>query len=140
MKTSRRLLLGTFLVLLATPVVIIAYSRINGGSIDERQPPERPQAAELAALRDFDAIVARGDFALEVSAADNYSVEYSPLPQGRGFFRANVENGVLTLEGFGNRNDFVAATVRVTMPELTRVETGSLASLTISNFASENLE
>jgi len=140
MKTSRRLLLGTFVTLLVAPVVLVAYSRISGdGYLSELPPPERTSSAELAALRDFTSINVRGDFNLEVVSAPDYAVDYTPLPQGRGFFRASVADGTLTIEGYGNRTEFGTATVRVALPELSEMDAESLPALTVQNFDSESL-
>ncbi|HEY0963728.1 MAG TPA: DUF2807 domain-containing protein [Pseudomonadales bacterium] len=140
MKTSRRLLFGTFAALLAAPVVLVAYGRISGAGIMYELPaPERPTAEDLAALRDFDTIEVRGDFALEIAGAPEYSVTYTPLTGSRGFLRANVTDGTLTIEGYANRTETTAGTVRITLPELSHVDAESLFMLTVRDFDGEAL-
>jgi hypothetical protein len=141
MKTSRRLLLGTFLALLAVPVILVAFSRISGrGSLSELPALESVTREQLAALRDFDEIEVRGDFALEVVSAPDYAVEYTPVPQQRGFFRASVNEGILTIESYGNRTELAVGTVRIALPALRRIDAESLAGLTVRDFASDSLE
>lgn len=140
MKTSRRLLFGTFAVLLAAPVVLVAYGRISGaGILYELPAPERPTAAELAALRDFDTITVRGDFMLEIASAPDYSISYAPLTGNRGFLRASVADGTLNLLGYGNRTATTAGTVRITMPALADIDAESLYSLAVRDFDSDML-
>ena len=141
MKTSRRLLLGTFLTLLALPVVLVAYSRVAGdSSTGDRPLPERTPPAALAALRDFTAIDIRGDVDLEVSSAPDYSIVYSPLSERRGNLEARVENGTLIIEAFGNRTETTAASLQIGMPELARLDGEYLATVTVRNFDSATLE
>lgn len=141
MKRSRRLLLGTFLALLGAPVLLVAYSRISGeGVLSELPAPERVSPEALAALRDFDAIEVRGDFALDVSSAADYAVEYAPLPQQRSFFRASVNDRTLTIESYGNRTETGVGTVRIALPELGRIDAESLTALTVRDIDSENVE
>ncbi|MDY6982033.1 MAG: DUF2807 domain-containing protein [Pseudomonadota bacterium] len=140
MKTSRRLLFGTFAVLLAAPVVLVAYGRISGAGIMYELPaPERPTAGDLATLRDFDRIEVRGDFMLEIVSGAQYSVSYTPLPGSRGFLRASVADGNLRLAGYGNRSETTAGSVRITMPALTNLVAESLSSLVIRDFDSDTL-
>jgi hypothetical protein len=129
MKTSKRLMVGTFAVLLAAPVALVAYGRISGAAVLYELPaPERPASADLAALRDFNAIEVRGDFALEIASGPQYSVSYTPLTGSRGFLRASVTNGTVHIEGYANRTESTAATMRITLPELRSVEAQSLFS------------
>lgn len=140
MKTSRRLLLGTFLALLAVPVVLVAYSRIDGGSLREIPPPERTSPAELAALRDFTVIDIRSDVAVEIVSAPGYSIDYTPPPSDRrGNFIASVENGTLTIRGYGNRGESGVGSVRIGMPDLDRLDSEFLVSLVIRNFDSDTM-
>lgn len=140
MKTSRRLLFGTFAVLLAAPVALIAYGRISGAGIMYELPtPERPTAADLAALRDFDSINVRGDIALDIVSGPQFSVSYTPLANSRGFLRASVADGTLRITGYGNRTITTAGTVRITMPALTDIDAESLYSLAIRGFDSDTL-
>jgi hypothetical protein len=141
MKTSRRLLFGTFLVTLLAPVVLVAFSRVNGGSMAERPAPERPTPAELTSLRDFSNIEVRGDFNLELTSAPDYSVEYVPLAAAnQGFLRASVTDGTLLIEGYANRTEFGASTVRIGLPDLDRLDAESLASLVVRNFDTDAME
>ena len=140
MKNSRRLLLGTFLTLLAVPVVVTAYSRVAGSlALEGAQAPERIPAAELAALRDFSAIDIRGDVAVEIVQANGYAIEYTPLSETRGNFTARVDEGVLVIEAFGNRAETGTATLRIGMPELQRLDASFLHALTIREFDSTAL-
>lgn len=140
MKTSRRLLYGTFAVLLAAPVVLVAYSRFTGSGPTDLPPPERTAPAELAALRDFTAIDVSGDFALEVVRADTWSIAYTPLAENRGNFTASVQEGTLVVEGFGNRTENANARVRIGMPDLDALEAGYLPAITIRDFEGDALE
>jgi hypothetical protein len=141
MKTSRRLLLGTFLTLLAVPVVLVAYSRFGFDPASRERPlPERTSPAELVALRDFTAIEIRGDVNLEVTGAADYSIAYTPLSERRGNLEARVEDRTLIIEAFGNRNDTTAASLQIGLPELERLDGEFLAALTIRNFDSDMLE
>jgi hypothetical protein len=136
MKTSKRLLLGTFLALLAAPVALVAYSRITGG-VRELPAPERTAPAELAALRDFTAVQINSDVQLELVGATTWSIEYTPIRPNRGNFTARVENGTLFIEGFGNRlggPGEESASVRIGMPALERLESDFLVSAAIRNF------
>src|SRR5690606_14648709 len=120
--------------------MLVAYGRISGaGILYELPAPERPTAAELAALRDFDAITVRGDFMLEIASGPQYTVSYAPLPGNRGFLRASVADGRLNLVGYGNRTINTAGAVRITMPALTSVDAESLYSLAIRDFDSDTL-
>jgi hypothetical protein len=140
MKTSRRLLFGTFVVLLAAPVVLVAFSRMSGTGLRELPPPERTPAAELATLRDFTRIDVSGDFELEVLRANSWTIDYTPLSAGRGNFKATVVDGTLTIEGFGNRSELARGVVRIGMPALEALHGGFIQALAISNFDGAALE
>jgi len=142
MKTSRRLLLGTFVTLLAAPVVLVAYSRIVNGTVTP-EAPVRTSPAELAALRDFTQIDIRSDTSVEIVNGTDYAISYSPLIENRGFFTARVADGTLFIEGYGNRLDdgtgSRASAVRITLPELERIDAESVTALTVRNFDSDAL-
>ncbi len=140
MKTSRRLLFGTFAVLLAAPVVLVAYSRVSGTGYRELPPPERTAAAEIAALRDFNAIEISGDFDLEIVRADTYAVEYRPLAEDRGNFAATVRDGTLEIEGFGNRSNVAQGSVRISLPDLAALDIGYLPVVSVSGFDGDSLD
>jgi hypothetical protein len=140
MKTSRRLLFGTFLVILAAPVALVAFSRVNGTGMRELPVPERTPPAELAALRDFAAINIAGDFRLEIVQADTYSIAYTPLQDNRGNFTASVIDGTLTVEGFGNRTEFAQGSVRIGLPDLDALEAGYVTMIAIRNFTGDTLD
>lgn len=140
MKTSRRLLFGTFAVLLAAPVVLVAYSRVSGTGYRELPPPERTAAADIAALRDFNAIEISGDFDLEIVRADTYAVEYRPLAEDRGNFNAMVRNGTLEIEGFGNRSNVAQGSVRISLPDLDALTVGYVPVMAVRNFQGDTLE
>jgi hypothetical protein len=140
MKTSRRLLFGTFVVLLATPVVLVGYGRFSGAAYQEVPPPERSAPEALAALRDFTAIDISGDFSLAIVRGDSYAVSYEPIAENRGNFTAVVRDGVLEVEGFGNRTEFAMATVSITLPSLDALEIGYVPEVTVSNFEGDSLE
>lgn len=139
MKTSRRLLFGTLLVILATPVAVVAYSRVSGTGMRELPVPERTPPAELAALRDFTAIDVSGDFSLEIVQADTYSIAYTPLQDNRGDFTASVQDGVLHVEGFGNRTEFANGSVRIGLPDLDMLDAGYVPEIAIRNFDGDTL-
>ncbi len=140
MKTSRRLLFGTFAVLLATPPVLVAYGRFGGNAFRELPAPERTTPAELAALRDFTVINANGDFALEIVRADTYSIDYTPLSPERGNFSASVEDGTLSIEGFNNRTEFMMGTVRIGLPALAALESGYVPTIAVRGFDGDTLD
>ncbi|MGV3592866.1 MAG: hypothetical protein ACO1PZ_14350 [Gammaproteobacteria bacterium] len=141
MKTSRRLMLATFLTLLATPVVIVAYGRISGaGTMSELPGPRRASAAELAALRDFSAIDVRGDLDVVIRSAADFAISYTPLFERRGNIAARVENGTLFVVGYANRSETEAAQLEISLPALTRVESESLFALTVSGFSGTALD
>lgn len=140
MKTSRRLLLGTFLAILAVPVAFTAYSRLAGtGSTTELPPPERTPVAELATLRDFDTVEISGDLGVELVASQDYFIDFTPLNDRRGNFTAQVQDGRLQIEAFGNRTETTAATVRIGMPSLRELDAEFLNSLTIRDFDVEDM-
>jgi hypothetical protein len=140
MKTSRRLLFGTLLVILAAPVAVVAFSRVSGTGMRELPTPERTSPSELAALRDYAAIEISGDFSLEIVQADTYSITYTPLQDNRGNFTASVQDGILHVEGFGNRTEFANGSVRIGLPDLDRLEAGFVREIAIRNFAGDTLE
>jgi hypothetical protein len=140
MKTSRRLLFGTFAVLLAAPVVLVAYSRVSGTGFRELPPPERTAPAEIAALRDFTAIEITGDFELEIVRADFFAVEYTPVAEDRGNFNAAVRNGRLEIEGFGNRTNVAQGSVRISMPDLDALNVGYVPIMAVRNFQGDTFE
>lgn len=140
MKTSRRLMLATFLALLATPVVLVGYGRISGaGTMTELPAPRRMAATELAALRGFSAVDIRGDLDVVVRSAPDYAIAYTPLFERRGNITARVEDGTLFVEGYGNRSETEAARLEISMPALTRVEAESLYALTVGGFSGDTL-
>ncbi len=102
MKTSRRFLLGTLLVLMAVPVGLVAYSRVNGLGTVEQTEPRRTSDAELAALRDYTSVLVRGDFVLEIERSSDYRLSYEPVVEGNDFFifNARVTNATLVIEGY----------------------------------------
>lgn len=135
MKTSRRLMLGTLIVLLAIPVTFLAWTRIAGTSQQGLPVPQRTPAPELAALRDFSSIDISGDLHVEIVSAADYSIDYRPLAENRGNFTARVEDGTLHIQAFGNRAEpFAAATVRIGMPELASFNAEFLYSLAVRDF------
>jgi len=142
MKTSKRLLFGTFAVLLAAPVVLVAYSRVSSQPYAELPVPERTPAAELARLRDFTEIDVNGDFELEIVRGNTWSVDYTPLSPERGNFNASVENGLLTIGGFGNRTQTASSRVRITLPGLEAVHARYVPSpgIAIRNFDGNALD
>lgn len=139
MKTSKRLLFGTFAVMLAAPVAIVAFSRFSGRGYHEPAPPERSTPAEIAALRDFSSVDINGDFSVEIVRSDSYSVEYTPLQDNRGNFTATVRDGMLEIIGFDNRTEFAMGTVRIGMPDLEAIEVGFLPELSVSGFDGNRL-
>lgn len=142
MKSSRRLLLGTFVAMLVAPVALIAYSRFSDQPYAVPPVPERTSAGELAALRDFTKIAVTGDFELDVVRGDTWSVTYTPLASDRGNFTASVEDGTLTLEGFDNRTESSSGTVRITLPDLDALQASFVPSprIAIRNFNGDTLE
>jgi hypothetical protein len=138
MKTSTRYMGGTLLAILALPLLLVLYSRFIAPPLDERTPM-RTSAAELATLRDFSEIAVEGDFALELFAADDYSVTYEPLSDRFGELTASVDSGVLIINGFGHRQAPGVSRVRIGVPALRELRASSNASVTISGLDADAL-
>lgn len=96
--------------------------------------PARTSPEELAQLANYTRINVRGDFALELTQVQDYSIDYAPLSDDSGELQASVENDTLIISGFGNRNGNDAAVVRIGVPVLDTLEIESLPEITISNF------
>ena len=97
MKKSRRLIRNTILALNGLMVLYVGINRLY--AVDETtHAPRRTDAAELARLRDFNAIEVHGDFGLDVVQEAGYSVGLPPPGRSKGEFvaivRGNVRLGV----------------------------------------------
>jgi hypothetical protein len=136
-KTSRKYLGGTLAGIGLFIVLIVLYSRF----VPLPQAPAEaraPAPEELAALRDFSRIVARGDFVLAVEQADEFSVVYTE-GDGYGFLRVEQFGDTLTIEGFGHAGN-QSGVLSISMPLVTALELESLQEVSVSGFNVELLE
>ncbi|MES2625022.1 MAG: DUF2807 domain-containing protein [Pseudomonadota bacterium] len=133
MKKSRKYIALTALGLFAAVVTMTVMSRIY---VTDFVPyvPTRTSEAELTQLANFTRIHLEGDYAVEVTQVQDYSIEYSPLSESQGEFAARVENDTLFISGFGNRTDTDRAIVRIGVPVLDTLEASYLEEITISDF------
>jgi hypothetical protein len=131
-KTSRKYLGGTLAGIGLFIVLIVLYSRFTPLP-ETAEQAQLPTMEELAALRDFTRIVARGDFVLAVTHSDGFSVDYTTAT-GEGFLRIEQRGDTLVIEGFGHRAD------QIGMPVLTHLELESLQEVSVSGFNAELLE
>jgi hypothetical protein len=133
MKKSTKYLTATALGLLVTIALMLLASRFY---MAESIPyvPARTSAADLAQLANFTRITVSGDFSLEVSQRQDYSIDYTPLNERKGELEARVEDNTLIISGFGNRTDNNAATLRIGVPVLDTLEVNDLPEIIVSNF------
>lgn len=137
MKASRKYLGGTLAGIGLFIVLIVLYSRFMPPP-EESEEARLPAMEELAALRDFTRITARGDFVLAVAYSDAFSVDYSTVT-GEGFLRVEQRGDTLVIEGFGHRAD-QNDLLRIGMPVLTHLELESLQAVSVSGFSADLLE
>jgi hypothetical protein len=132
MKKSRKYLTATAIGLLVTIALMLA-SRFY---ITESIPyvPARTSAADLAQLANFTRITVSGDFSLEVTQRQDYTIDYTPLNERQGELVARVDDNTLIISGFGNRTDNNAATLRIGVPVLDTLEVNDLPEIIVSNF------
>jgi hypothetical protein len=136
-KTSRKYLGGTLAGIGLFIVLIVLYSRFTPLP-ETAEQAQLPTMEELAALRDFTRIVARGDFVLAVTHSNGFSVDYTTAT-GEGFLRIDQRGDTLVIEGFGHRAD-QSDVLRIGMPVLTHLELESLQEVSVSGFNAELLE
>jgi hypothetical protein len=136
MKKSRRLIRNTILALNGLMVLYVGINRLY--AVDETtHAPRRTDAAELARLRDFNAIEVHGDFGLDVVQEAGYSVGLPPPGRSKGEFVAIVRGNTLVLNGYRHTH---TTRVRVGMPALTHLEAGEeVPALTVSGFNGASL-
>lgn len=134
MKRSERLMRNTILVMSGLIVLHLGVSRLSAD--DQSASVNRTPAAELATLRDFTSIEVEGDFSLDVVHDSDYSVAFTPANTNEGRFYATVRNNTLVLGGFRNET---GSRVRVTMPELSKLNAGRVRTLTVTGFDSASL-
>jgi hypothetical protein len=119
---------NTILVLAGVIVLHLGVSRLFA---DDQKP------VDLATLRDFTSIEVEGDFSLDVVHDTDYSVVFTPTHANEGRFYATVRNNTLLLGGFRNE---AGSRVRVTMPELRKLNAGRVKTLTVTGFDGANLQ
>ena len=101
MKQSKRLLVGTMVVLYAALALQTGISRalLDEAARDPRLP-QRITAEQLATLRDFEQIRVEGDFSVEVIQQADYAIELLTTPDattpkatthGRPFYVAAID-------------------------------------------------
>ena len=112
-------------------VLYVGANRLYAFS-ESAQGPRRTTAAELATLRDFDAIEVKGDFAVDIVQEASYSVAFTSPAANRGEFIASVRGDTLVLHGFQHAP---ANRVRVGMPALRQLDAGEVPALTVSGFS-----
>jgi hypothetical protein len=133
MKKSRKYLAATAIgIFIAIALMTLASRVFMTDSIP--YVPARTPPAELAQLANFTRIRVEGDFSLELTQVQDYSIEYSPLNANRGEFTARVENDTLIVEGFGNRTEANAAVLRIGIPVLDTLDVLYAPEVTVSNF------
>ena len=133
MKKSRKYLAVTALGIFASIVVTAIMSRIY---VTDFVPyvPVRASAADLAQLANYTRIRVSGDFTLEVTQLQDYSIDFTPLSETQGDLEARVENDTLIINGFGNRTENSRASLRIGVPVLDTLEVAYLPEITVSNF------
>ena len=133
MKKSRKYLAVTAIGIFASIVLVTIASRVY---MTEEIPyvPARTSDAELAQLANYTRISVSGDFSLEVTQLQDYSIDYMPLNETEGELQARVENDTLIITGFGNRTDSNTALVRIGVPVLDTLEINYLPDSSVSNF------
>src|SRR5687768_17143062 len=94
MKKSKKYLAATAIGLFVAIALMTLASRVY---MSDSIPyvPTRTPTAELEQLANFTRIRAQGDFVLELTQVQDYSIEYSPLSADRGELTARVENDTL---------------------------------------------
>lgn len=137
MKPSKKYVGGTLAVIGVLIAMMVLYSRF--APLPETPADSRvPASEELAALRDFTRIVARGDFVLAVDYADEFSVVYTP-GAGNGYLRVEQQGDTLTAEGFGHRGN-LSGVLRISMPMVTALELELLQEVSVTGFSADLLE
>ncbi len=133
MKKSRKYLAATAIGIFVTIALMMLASRFY---ITQPIPyvPERTSAADLAQLANFTRITVSGDFSLEVTQLQDYSIDYAPLNDSQGNLQARVEDNTLIISGYGNRTENNAAVVRIGVPVLDTLEVNYLPEIIVSNF------
>lgn len=134
MKQSEKYLRGSIVGICVFLFLNVVYSRMVPDT-ELAQQPRQPTAEALAALRDFSRIDAAGDFVLEIRQQDTFSVEYTP---GNGVLRADVDNGTLELEGYGNGLDGKGV-LRVGLPVLAQLQLEGPLRATVAGFTAAEL-
>lgn len=133
MKSNTKYVTAAAIGVIAAIALIAALSRTYETE-QLAEMPARTSPEELAQLANYTRINVRGDFALELTQVQDYSIDYTPLSEDRGELQASVEDDTLIITGFGNRTDTDAAVVRIGVPVLDTLEVEALPEITISNF------
>jgi hypothetical protein len=120
---------NTILVMAGLVVMQLGVTRLSAD--DQVANVNRTTPAELATLRDFTSMEVEGDFILDVVRDTGYSVAFTPADANEGRFYATVRNNTLRLGGFQNA---AGGRVRVTMPELRKLNAGRVKKLTVTGF------
>jgi hypothetical protein len=107
--------------------------------LPETQRVRTPQAA-LDAYANFNSIVTRGDFDLEIVQDETYSVTYQPLNETAGSLNTSQSGQTLSLEGFGNRNDTGRGKVTITLPALDELSAYFHTEVSVSGFSQDILQ
>lgn len=137
MKASRKYLVGTLAGFGLFIGLIVLYSRFTPLA-EVSEQARLPTTEELAALRDFTRITARGDFVLAVAHSDTFSVDYTTVT-GEGSLRIEQRGDTLIVEGFGHRADRNDV-LRIGMPAVTNLELESLQAVSVTGFSADLLE
>ena len=133
MKKNNKYLAATAIGVCAVIALFTMASRFDmTASIQD--VPARTSPADLAQLANFTRINVDGDFDLEVSQLQDYSIEFQPLSETQGELVARVEDDTLIVTGYANRSETAAAVVRIGVPVLDTLEVSSLPEITVSNF------
>ena len=135
MKRSERLIRSTIVGLAGLTVLYVGANRLYALG-DPVQAAKRTSAADLAALRDFSAIEANGDFTLEIVRGADYSVDFMPSHATKGDFVATMRGNTLVLRGFRNAP---GSRVQLALPVLTQLDAEAIPAVSLSGFTGASL-
>jgi len=129
MKNSRKYFVAVAIAILAGVALLLWYKTESTPTV-----PVRTSPAALAELANYTRISVQGDFELEVSQLQDYSIDYLPLNARQGDLQARVENDTLIITGFGNRTAVDTAVLRIGVPVLDTLEVNDVPRASVSNF------
>lgn len=113
---------------------------------DEDWYPNDPGTTRETGFEDFDEIELSGIYDVTVAKGNNYVVEFAGSSDLRDRYNVKQQGRKLVVEYEGNfswRNNFSEARkikIRITMPELQRIEANGAGEVRISGFTEDNLD